>query len=76
MFFERIERELTDGEPWSPFPVNRMESSEQKRDRWEVENREQHISTHRPLTANLIFWRNWTFWKWFSSGKQVFQNKQ
>jgi len=73
MFFERIERELTDGEPWSAFPVNRMDWSDQKRDCWEVENRQKHTSTHRPLTANLISWRNWAFWKWLPSGKQGFQ---
>ncbi len=71
MFFERIERELTDGEPWSAFPVNRMEWSDQHRDYWEIENTQKPTSTHKPLRTNLRFWRNWGFWKWLFSGKQV-----
>ena len=71
MFFERIERELTDGEPWSAFPVNRMEWSNQHRDYWEMEKTQKPTSTHKPLRTNLRFWRNWGFWKWLFSGKQV-----
>ena len=36
MWFERIEREISDGEPWAQSSINRMEWGGEKGDRWEV----------------------------------------
>ncbi|MBR8836456.1 MAG: hypothetical protein DSM106950_21165 [Stigonema ocellatum SAG 48.90 = DSM 106950] len=71
--FEQMERELTDGEPWSPYSLHRMEWSDHRRDCWEIENTQKPISTRRPLINHLKFWRNWVFWKWVFSAKQVVQ---
>lgn len=36
MWFERIEREISDGESWGEFSINRMEWGGEKRDCWEL----------------------------------------
>ena len=47
MFFERIERELTAGEPWGEESFNQVEPIWEIRDCWEIENRQPRHCSRR-----------------------------
>ncbi|GET41032.1 hypothetical protein [Microseira wollei] len=47
MFFERIERELTAGEPWGEESFNQVEPSWEIRDFWEIESRQTRHCSRR-----------------------------
>lgn len=36
MWFEPIEREISDGEPWAEYSINRMQWGGERRDCWEL----------------------------------------
>ncbi|ARV57423.1 hypothetical protein BZZ01_01170 [Nostocales cyanobacterium HT-58-2] len=55
--FERIERELADGEPWSAFSINRMEWGGETRDCWEDKSSSQkEPSQPRLRIPRFKFW--------------------
>jgi hypothetical protein len=57
MWFERIEREISDGEPWAEFSINRMEWGGETHDCWEVKSSsEKQPSRHWFRIQNLKFW--------------------
>lgn len=75
MFFERVERELTNNEPWSPIPVDRTQLGDQPQDCWQVESTEKPHVISKPVINYPKWWRNTVFWKWLFSDKQVAQQR-
>lgn len=74
MLFQRIERELADGEPWDFLSVNRMEWGSERQDYETIKSREKPTFDHGLLMPNFRFWQNWAFWKRLFPVKQVVQN--
>ncbi len=62
MLFQRIERELAEGEAWEALSLNRLEWERQKHDCWEVESRRQQTFTYRWY---LRLWHDFPFAKRF-----------
>jgi hypothetical protein len=65
MLFQRIERELAEGEAWEALSLNRLEWEPQEHDCWEVESRRQQITYkwnfrlgHNFLFAKRLFIKN------------------
>ncbi|BAZ21237.1 hypothetical protein NIES4073_21150 [Kalymmatonema gypsitolerans NIES-4073] len=59
MWFERIEREISDGEPWAEFSINRMEWGGEKRDCWELNSSsEKQLSKRWFRIQNFKFLQN------------------
>lgn len=59
MLFERIERELADGEPWAGRPINRAEWGEQIRDCWEIDTRRTQELKHSEISLANRHRRSW-----------------
>lgn len=59
MWFERIEREISDGEPWAEFLVNRMEWGGETRDCCEVNSSSKKQPSRRWLQRpKFKFWHS------------------
>ena len=77
MLFERIERELADGEFWDSLSMNRIEYASERLDTWEIKSIEKQTYRQRFLMPNFRFWRNWTNWKrLFPVGKEKLLKSQ
>lgn len=59
MWFDSIEREISDGEPWAEFSINRMEWGGKRRDCWELNSSsEKQPSRHWLRIQNFQFLQN------------------